>query len=236
MSNDVSTDSWFQDYAEGHDELQVEEYDITATPNDFNVMTLCSFMDSGSVRIPEFQRHFVWDMARASKLIESLILGLPVPQLFLYEQKRNEFLVIDGQQRLMSIYYFIKKRFPRKEKRADIRRAFDRNGAVPEHMLHDDQYFQTFNLRLPEPLPGHRNRFKGLNYSTLGEYKSQLDLRPDSQHRSQTELPVGRRLFNVRGLQSPQHRRRQSPSPGDSHEHVPLEVLRHAQSHQHRKA
>ena len=47
MSNDVSTDSWFQDYAEGHDELQVEEYDITATPNDFNVMTLCSFMDSG---------------------------------------------------------------------------------------------------------------------------------------------------------------------------------------------
>ena len=78
----------------------------------------------------------------------------------------------------MSIYYFIKKRFPRKEKRADIRRAFDRNGAVPEHMLHDDQYFQTFNLRLPEPLPGHRNRFKGLNYSTLGEYKSQLDLRP----------------------------------------------------------
>ena len=178
MSNDVSTDSWFQDYAEGHDELQVEEYDITATPNDFNVMTLCSFMDSGSVRIPGFQRHFVWDMARASKLIESLILGLPVPQLFLYEQKRNEFLVIDGQQRLMSIYYFIKKRFPRKEKRADIRRAFDRIGAVPEHMLHDDQYFQPFNLRLPEPLPGHRNRFKGLNYSTLGEYKSQLDLRP----------------------------------------------------------
>ena len=117
MSNGVSTDKWFQDYAEGHDELQVEEYDITATPNDFNVMTLCSFMDSGSVRIPGFQRHFVWDMARASKLIESLILGLPVPQLLLYEQKRNEFLVIDGQQRLMSIYYFIKKRFPRKEKR-----------------------------------------------------------------------------------------------------------------------
>ena len=34
---------WFDDYAEGADELQVDEYDITATPNDFNVMTLYSF-------------------------------------------------------------------------------------------------------------------------------------------------------------------------------------------------
>ena len=48
------------------------------------------------MRIPGFQRNFVWDRARSSKLIESLILGLPVPQLFLYEQSRNRFLVIDG--------------------------------------------------------------------------------------------------------------------------------------------
>ena len=105
---------WYDDYAEDKDaedkdELQIEEYDISASPNDFNVMTLHSFVDSGSVRIPGFQRNFVWDIGRSSRLIESLILGLPVPQLFLYEQERNRFLVIDGQQRLMSIYYFIKK-------------------------------------------------------------------------------------------------------------------------------
>ena len=102
MTDDEKED-WFDDYAEGVDELQVDEYDITATPNDFNVMTLHSFIESGAVRIPGFQRNFVWDLGRASKLIESLILGLPVPQLFLYEQARNRFLVIDGQQRLMSI-------------------------------------------------------------------------------------------------------------------------------------
>ena len=169
---------WYDDYAEDKDELQIEEYDITASPNDFNVMTLCSFMDSGSVRIPGFQRNFVWDIGRASRLIESLILGLPVPQLFLYEQQRNRFLVIDGQQRLMSIYYFIKKRFPRKERRADIRRIFDREGSIPEQVLHDDKYFQTFNLRLTGSLPDRANKFKGMNYATLGEYRSQLDLRP----------------------------------------------------------
>ena len=169
---------WFDDYAEGKDELQVEEYDITASPNDFNVMTLHNFVDSGAVRIPGFQRNFIWDLGRASKLIESLILGLPVPQLFLYEQSRNKFLVIDGQQRLMSIYYFIKKRFPRKERRVDLRAIFDREGGIPDNILGDDKYFQTFNLRLPERLPNHENRFKGLNYATLGEYKTQFDLRP----------------------------------------------------------
>lgn len=178
MRNDDSPNGWFDDYVDDDDDLQVEEYDITATPNDFNVMTLCSFIESGSVRIPGFQRNFVWDMARASRLIESLILGLPVPQLFLYEQERNRFLVIDGQQRLMSIYYFMKKRFPRNEKRSEIRRIFDHEGTVPDEVLYDDHYFQTFNLRLSEHLPGRENRFRGMNYSTLGEYKSQLDLRP----------------------------------------------------------
>ena len=178
MHDNGSPDDWFDDYADGDDDLDIVEYDITTSPNDFNVMTLCSFIDSGSVRIPGFQRNFVWDMTRASRLIESLILGLPVPQLFLYEQERNKFLVIDGQQRLMSIYYFIKQRFPKKDKRVEIRQIFDHEGVVPDRVLHDDHYFQTFNLRLPGHIPEHENRFRGLNYSTLGEYRSQLDLRP----------------------------------------------------------
>lgn len=169
---------WYDDYAEDKDESQVDEYDITASPNDFNVMTLCSFVDSGSVRIPGFQRNFVWDIWRASRLIESLILGLPVPQLFLYEQGRNRFLVIDGQQRLMSIYYFVKERFPRKERRADLRRIFDEKGAIPDRFLQDDRYFETFSLRLSGPLPDRTNKLKGLTYDTLGQYRSQLDLRP----------------------------------------------------------
>ena len=176
--NDNDRSEWFDDYAEDKDELQIEEYEITASPNDFNVMTLNSFVDSGVVRIPGFQRNFVWDLGRASKLIESLLLGLPVPQLFLYEESRNNFLVIDGQQRLMSIYYFIKKRFPRKDKRIHLRRIFNQEGSIPDNILDEDQYFQPFNLYLPERLPNRRNKLKGLNYATLGDYKTQFDLRP----------------------------------------------------------
>ncbi|OAI25212.1 hypothetical protein A1351_16820 [Methylosinus sp. R-45379] len=169
---------WFDDYVEESDDLQIDEYDITASPSDFNVSTLFNFVESGAVRIPGFQRNFVWDKARSSKLIESLILGIPVPQLFLYEQTRNRFLVIDGQQRLMSIYYFVKRRFPKRDKRSELRTIFDSEGRIPDHILHSDEFFEDFNLKLSERLPNRINKFNKLNYSTLGDYKTQLDLRP----------------------------------------------------------
>lgn len=173
----IETRPWFDDYAEEADDVQIEEYNITAAPNDFNVLTIYSFLESGAVRIPGFQRNYVWDLGRASKLIESLILGLPVPQVFLYEEGRNRFLVIDGQQRLMSIYYFVKQRFPRKDKRTELRSIFDAEGRIPDQVLHDDTFFENFRLKLPESLPHHPNRFKGLSYATLGVFKIQFELR-----------------------------------------------------------
>lgn len=138
-------DPWFEDDMEDDGGIQIDLYDITASPNDFNLVTLGSFIDRGAVRIPGFQRYFVWDLPRASRLIESLILGLPVPQLFLYEESRNRFLVIDGQQRLMSIYYFIKRRFPRPERRQKLRAVFADAGRIPDEVLNDDDCFRPFN-------------------------------------------------------------------------------------------
>lgn len=119
----------------------------------------------------------MWDRGRASKLIESLILGLPVPQVFLYEMDRDKFLVIDGQQRLMSIYYFLKERFPRKERRSDLRALFDEGGTIPQDILNDDAYFEDFRLKLPDGAPNKPNKFRGMKYSSLGSYKTQFDLR-----------------------------------------------------------
>ncbi|MGH8478892.1 MAG: DUF262 domain-containing protein [Gammaproteobacteria bacterium] len=169
--------NWFEDETGETDDFPIKEYDITASPNDFNTSTMFSFIESGAVKIPGFQRNYVWDIKRASKLIESMIIGLPIPQIFLYEEARNKFLVIDGQQRLMSIYYFIKQRFPRKEKRFELRRIFDEKGTVPEDVLHDDAYFVKFNLQLTERLPNRPNQLNKLNYGTLGELKTTFDLR-----------------------------------------------------------
>ncbi len=174
---DEGNENWFEDETGESDEFPIKEYDITASPNDFNMSTMFSFIESGAVKIPGFQRNYVWDIKRASKLIESILIGLPIPQIFLYEETRNKFLVIDGQQRLMSIYYFNKQRFPRKEKRFALRRIFDEKGTIPENILNDDTYFVKFNLRLTEHLPNHPNRLNKLNYGTLGELKTTFDLR-----------------------------------------------------------
>src|SRR5258708_32165334 len=185
-------EDWLQheDAGEAEDTV-IGEYDLTATPNDFNVKTIIDFIKSNVFVIPTFQRNYVWDIKRASKLIESLILGLPVPQVFLYEESRNRFLVIDGQQRLMSLHYFIKGKFPRKEKRVELREIFDEQSKIPDSVLEDDAFFSKFNLQLPHQPPGQPNKLNGLNYSTLEEYKTTFDLRTIRNVIINQNLPVG---------------------------------------------
>ena len=149
-------DSEYYDDSQNEEITDVIDYDISVSPNDFNLKTLFDFIDSGIVKIPGFQRNYVWDLKRASKLIESLLIGVPIPQIFLYEEKKNSFLVIDGQQRLMTIYYFKKKRFPRMEKRAELRQIFEDSNGIPDDILNDNTYFIDFNLDLHETLPNKR--------------------------------------------------------------------------------
>ncbi|MEU0499297.1 DUF262 domain-containing protein [Mycobacterium sp. NPDC006124] len=172
-----STDEEWRQIESDSEDVQIDEYDLTTSPNDFNVLTIYNFINSGAVIIPGFQRNYVWDRKRASRLIESLIIGLPVPQVFLYEEDRNKFLVIDGQQRLMTVYYFMSGRFPRRDKRSELRRLFDEYGQIPDNVLHDDAYFEAFNLQLPESGQGIPNKFNKLNYQTLGDHKMQFEMR-----------------------------------------------------------
>ena len=61
---------------------------------------------------PDFQRQFVWDTAKASKLIESALLGIPIPLIYISQEPDNQEYVIDGQQRLTSFFSFIDGKFP----------------------------------------------------------------------------------------------------------------------------
>lgn len=169
-------DKWYIDLCEEEPETVVKEYDITATPNDFNILTLFSLIDNGVIKMPPFQRNYVWDEKRASKLIESIILGLPVPQVFLYEQGKNSFYVIDGQQRLLSIYFFVKQRFPTAEGRLILRQYLTGDTRIDSSVLSDDRYFKNFKLKLPSSENNEKNKFDKLKYETLGEYKNTFDI------------------------------------------------------------
>ena len=63
------------------------------------------------IRNPEYQRRKRWDNTRKSRLIESFIMNVPIPPIFLYEIAYSIYEVMDGQQRLTAIYDFYKGKF-----------------------------------------------------------------------------------------------------------------------------
>lgn len=90
-------------------------FSITSYGADYPVDAIVKRIDSDVIFVPPFQRRFVWNIKEASRFIESLILGLPVPGIFLSkEDSTNRLLIIDGQQRLFSLYSFYKNNFKNK--------------------------------------------------------------------------------------------------------------------------
>ena len=61
---------------------------------------------------PEYQRRSVWDTPKRSLFIESLLLNIPIPPIFLFEQALSRYEVMDGQQRLNSVADFYDNGFP----------------------------------------------------------------------------------------------------------------------------
>lgn len=83
------------------------KYSITSYGADYPVDGLVKRIRDGSIFVPPFQRGFVWDLKKASRFIESFLLGLPVPGIFLSkDEETQKLLVIDGQQRLLTLQYF----------------------------------------------------------------------------------------------------------------------------------
>lgn len=83
--------------------------DAVLHATDWTTETIVSQLRRGNILLnPSFQRRDAWKTQQKSRFIESLILGLPIPQIVLAEskQRRGKFIVLDGKQRLLSILQF----------------------------------------------------------------------------------------------------------------------------------
>ena len=87
--------------AEEDEALPPSSYEIFSYPADTTLKGYLDQWDNKQLFIPQFQRNYVWDQTRASKLIESFLVGLPVPPVFLYKPATTKsFWIIDGHQRI----------------------------------------------------------------------------------------------------------------------------------------
>lgn len=100
---------------------------------DWTIETINIQIKKGNIDLqPGFQRRVAWDDTRKSRLLESIIVGMPVPNIVLAENKdhRGRFIVIDGKQRLVSISEFLDGSYKLKGGLSDIlcKRGFVHSG------------------------------------------------------------------------------------------------------------
>lgn len=90
---------------------------ITVAPAKFSLKEIVGMIDGEEGEepdldlAPDFQRDYVWDNTRKSRLIESILLNIPLPVFYLARDKNGKIQVVDGVQRLTTIYKFFKNEF-----------------------------------------------------------------------------------------------------------------------------
>ena len=100
------TPSGFEDIAGEKVKADKLNFDIDYWSYNITYDQLSRMKEEGKILVPDMQRGFVWDKVQASKLIESIFIGLPLPSLFLIKQDDGKYLIVDGLQRITSIHCF----------------------------------------------------------------------------------------------------------------------------------
>jgi hypothetical protein len=131
------------DETESDRAVAIEKYAISSFGIDFDVEGLVRRLVKNDVYVPDFQRNFVWSHRESSQFVESLLLGLPVPGVFLAKDRHTQkMMIIDGQQRLKTLQFFYGGFF-----RPDLSKKTQ----------------QVFNLVQVQP------QFEGKTYATLDD-------------------------------------------------------------------
>lgn len=114
--------------------VAIEKYAISSFGIDFDVEGLVRRLNKGDVYVPDFQRNFVWSHRESSQFVESLLLGLPVPGVFLAKDRHTQkLMIIDGQQRLKSLQFFYDGYF-RPDPTKKTQQVFDLSEVQPQFL------------------------------------------------------------------------------------------------------
>jgi len=129
-------------------ELEIKDRRVYSEKSDRTIFELSHQHKRGRLRLnPEFQRYYIWDDNTASRLIESVFLEVPIPVIYLAEEDSGNYTVIDGQQRLRSLFRFL-------DNDLDLRglQVFkELNGKKYQDLATDLQNkFENYNIRVIE--------------------------------------------------------------------------------------
>ena len=152
--------------------VDVDNFDVT-------VRELVRMVEEGEIdRAPEYQRKFRWDEARESRLVESVLLGLPVPTIFMATNKDGTWELVDGLQRISSLVHFAGSE-------SSLQKSIGKSSSLRLSGLEKLSSFNGKTLNeLPEPIQLHLMK-RALRVTSLSD-KSDADVRFDTFERLNT--------------------------------------------------
>lgn len=89
---------------------------------------------------PDFQRHAVWSPKQKSELIESILMGIPLPLIYVKEDDKGVYIIVDGRQRLTTLFQFMSHEFPLQ----NLNVLKDLNGAYFSEMTKNGTKFDKY--------------------------------------------------------------------------------------------
>ena len=91
---------------------ELDQLVVHTETKDITLSQLREMVDANDIIVnPEYRRNYVYDDKRASLLVESILIGIPIPIIYLCEEDDGIYSVIDGQQRIMSFTRYLKNDF-----------------------------------------------------------------------------------------------------------------------------
>ena len=223
-------------YEADPDELPVRDRKLYTQPYDLNVRSLMGEIEANTLHLrplsdrPRFQRQYVWPNRLASLLIESILLNIPIPPCYFSQNDDFELSVIDGQQRIYSIYRFLDnqfalsglevvselngKRFHELDRRSQRQiETHTLRAVIITNDSHPEIQFDVFERLNTNTMPLNAQELRNCIYrgtlndllSRLAEHKPWLEIlgrkRPDKRLRDE-ELILRFFAFHIAGLDS----------------------------------
>ena len=107
MTKQRTTESVALNRPEAESQIRELQREVDYDTKDFTIDYIIQEFQRGTFYIPKYQRKFVWDLRRQRRLIESVLLGLPIPFLFVAEMEDGLLEIVDGAQRIQTLEEFV---------------------------------------------------------------------------------------------------------------------------------
>lgn len=109
--DDAGTIYYNEDKNEDEDSIYPAA-NIKIDPAQFSIFELKRRYDRGKVKLdPDFQRNYVWKNKQKSELIESVVMGIPLPLIYMAETMEGSLVIVDGRQRLTTFFDYMDDKF-----------------------------------------------------------------------------------------------------------------------------